>query len=365
MSDWHDAPQSRRDGPLPTPPGEEEPPAPRGNVPGSFWTALVCAALAIAAFAWATAGTVMPPAERWAALTVFSLLVLATTVQGSAEFFDALGQVVRRDLRALTTLLALLPVLYAAYSTLVREFRWEGLLVALAFAILPGLAFAHGHGQRTPTLLDAVAALYLLLSLEFGLVPALELPQQGGLVSFFRLSTVPLLLLLLAARGWPGLGFTWFMRGPDLRAALLGASALLLPLGLALATGLVERGGAVPAPLDTLALAANTYFLTALPTELLLRGLVQNGLQKWLVGLLRRNAGTLRVLWLAGPTAVGVAALIGGATTLQMPATALPGFWLAALAHLSFGLVYQHTGKVTVSAVTHMLVVWGWLVFAG
>jgi hypothetical protein len=105
-------------------------------------TALVFAILMNGAFVLATADAVMPPTERWAALTTFALLSLAYTLQGSPEVYDALGRIVRRDTRALVPLVLLLPVLYTSYSLAVDEFQWDGLLIGLAFAVLPALALS-------------------------------------------------------------------------------------------------------------------------------------------------------------------------------------------------------------------------------
>jgi hypothetical protein len=342
-----------------------EPQPPRQHrLPAGFFTALACAVLLIGAFVLETASTPMPPAERWAALTTFGLLALVYVLQGSPELYDALGRIVRRDVRALVTLLLLLPVLYTSYSSAVDAFSLEGLLIALAFVFLPALAFWQSRRQRTPTLLDLTATLYLLLSLMFGLLPVLPLPQQGGVVDFFWLSAMPLLLLLLAARSWAGLGFTWFISRADLRNALMVALLLLFVLGGAsLVAGVVQLATSFPTAINALLLAIEIYFLVALPQEILFRGVAQNGIQRFADAKLWRGPGnpsTLRQPQLLG--LVG-ASLLFGASYISYPVAEPHNFLLVTIAGLGYGWVYQRTGKVTASAITHMLLVWGWAMF--
>jgi hypothetical protein len=347
----------------------ERKPSSSSALPSGLLTGLICAALLITAFVLETLGTPMPPRERWAALTTFGLLALAYTVQGSPELYDALGRTVRRDIRSLVPLLLLLPVLYVSYSLAVATFSISGLLIALAFITLPTLALAQSHGQRTPTFFDLVALLYLLLSLVLGLVPELPLPQQGGIVGFFWLGSVPLLLLLLAARSWAGLGFTWFLNAADLRRAVLsGVVAVLLLALLALAAGLAQQAARPPGLVTMLIQAVLLYFLVALPQEILLRGVLQNGLTRVAEAALWRGPGAQPPALLR-PASIGLAAtalvaagiaallpLFQSVYPLAMPTHPL----LVGLAALGYGWVYQRTGKVTASAVSHMLVIWCW-----
>ncbi|MCU0493074.1 MAG: CPBP family intramembrane metalloprotease [Chloroflexaceae bacterium] len=371
----------------------------RPGAPAGLLAACCCALLLIGSFAAATWATPMPAAERWAALMAFGLLTLAYVAQGSIGLYDGLGRTVQRNGRALLALLALLPVLYLSYSLSVGEFNLFGVVIALIFVALPATAMWLSRGERLPTLLDVVAILYLWLSLEFQLVPGLTLPQQGGLVGFFQLSAVPLLLVLLAARGWPGLGFSWFLSWNDLRVVLLataGLALVLIPLGLA--TGFLRFAPTAAPALELLGRAVFIYFLVALPEELLFRGVIQNGLTRVLEERKARTGnqeprtenrepgdektGDRRPRverstqyavrssqdgssWLAAlrepPTvALVISALMFGASHLNNPPLVGHYFVLATLAGLAYGWVYQRTGKVTASAVVHLLVNWLW-----
>lgn len=351
-------------------PMSEDTPEHRARLPGGLFTALVCAALMITAFAVATVGIRMPSNERWSALTTFTILALGYTLQGSPELYDVLGRIVRRDIRALTVLLLLIPVLYLSYGAAVNDFTWPGLLTTLAFVGLPALVFDQSGHQRTPTLFDLIAALYLLTSLALHLLPVLSLPQQGGLVDFFTLSVAPLLLLLLAARGWPGLGFTWFISSSDLRLALLGAAGLLVALvPLAILLDMAYPAVEASPVLNTLVGAVLTYFLVALPQELFFRGFVQNGIERFLESKLWRGPGSFTSARgsdrLLQPRIIALlcSAMLSGAAYFNPMSYLHSNLLLTIIASLGYGWIYQRTGKVTVSAITHMLVVWCWAFF--
>jgi hypothetical protein len=330
------------------PPERDEPhPTDPFGLPEGLLAAVVGAGLLIGSFAMTTASTTMPPGERWAALTTFGLLAVAYTLPGSAALYDALGRTVRRDWRALATLAALLPALYLAYSVSVGQFQVTGLIAAALFAGLPATALLRSAGARTPTATDVVGLGYMWLSLQLGLLPTVGLPEQGALVGFFQMATPPLLLLLLAARGWPGLGFTWFLSAADLRAALLSSGILVAVVGgLAWATGLIRLPTAFPGgTLIGAALAA--YFFTALPAELLLRGVAQNGVARALAA--RRAPRASQIGLAAGVILAGIGAIVspGGSWRYAL---------VAAVTAIGSGWVYLRTGKVTASAVPHMFV---------
>ncbi|NTW04285.1 MAG: hypothetical protein HGA19_23980 [Oscillochloris sp.] len=330
---------SERDEPHPTDPF---------GMPEGLLAAIVCAGLLISSFVLTTAYTIMPPGERWGGLTTFSLLTVAYTLPGSAAIYDALGRTVRRDWRALAALAALVPALYLAYSVAVDQFQIFSLISAILFVTLPAVALVYAASSRTPTTIDAVGLGYLWLSLQLKLLPGLGLPEQGPLVGFFQLAAPPLLLLLLAARGWPGLGFTWFLSAQDLRMALL-ASSILLPImgGLSWALGIINIPTAIPNGGALIGAALAAYFFTTLPTELLLRGVAQNGI-----------ARVLSTHDMPHASIIGLAAGAILAFTCTLISTA--GSWqlglITGIASLGYGWIYQHTGKVTASAVPHMFV---------
>jgi membrane protease YdiL (CAAX protease family) len=124
----------------------------------------------------------------------------------------------------------------------------------------------------------------------------------------------------------------------------------------------------MPSVLDMLVLAVNTYFLLALPQEILFRGLIQNGIARFAEAKLWRGPGSFAAegpARLLHPGMIGLvgASLIAGLTYVYHPVLPPEHIALGVLANLGFGWVYQRTGKVTASAVAHMLVIWFWLIF--
>lgn len=315
------------------------------GLPEGLLAAIVGGLLLVGTFALASAAIPMPPAERWAALTTFALLAAGATLPGCAALYDGLGRAVRGDARAGYALLALAPALYAAYALAVRELNLAGFASACFFAGVPALALWRSGRSRQPTVFDGLALAYLAASLWLGLLPPLGLPQQGALVGFFQLASVPLLLLLFAMRGWPGVGFTWHLSWPELRDALLaGLAALAAPLLLALAGGGLSLAGRPPTAVALLLAAVGGYFFVALPAELLLRGGIQNGLARALAPTMGATAG-----WVALALAAGLWAAVG------MLRGGLPGALLGLAAGAAGGWTYRRTGKVTAAAVSHLL----------
>lgn len=323
------------------------------GLPEGLLAALVGLALLVGAFALATSVTPMPPAERWAALTTLVVLGVGATLPGCAALYDALGRVVRADVRAGLSLLAVVPALYAAYAWAVRELTVPGLVAAVLFAAVPGAAAAMVGQRRAPALPDIVAFIYIAASLWLGLLPRLTLPQQGGLVGFFQLASAPLLLLLYALRGWPGVGFTWHLSWKELRVAFLAAIPAVLVVGAFYLLVVGGNGLGFGAGWRLVSGIVTSYFFVALPAELLLRGGAQNGLERALRGPM--GARGRQVALLASALLSALAGGLAGGVT---------GALIGAVVGLAAGWVYERTGKVTASAVTHTLIAWMAVLFA-
>ncbi len=318
------------------------------GLPEGLLAALIGALLLVGAFALASSSIAMPPSERWAALTTVTLLALGVTLPGCAALYDALGRSVRRAPRAGYALLAIVPALYAAYALAVRELTVADLTSACLVAGVPALALWRAGQQRQPTIFDGLALAYLAVSFWLGLLPELGLPQQGGLVSFFQLASVPLLLLLFALRGWPGVGYSWHLSGQELRDALLAAALGLLIVGATLLLlGALRPPLVIPTAGTVLLSAVGAYFYTALPSELLLRGGIQNGLSRALAPTMGAT-GAFVALGLVVLGWLGLGMLRGG----------WPGALAGAVVGAAGGWTYLRSGKVTAAAVSHALIIW-------
>jgi len=197
---------------------------------------------------------------------------------------------------------------------------------------------------------SAFSGVYLLPQADALLVPGVSLPVV-------KLTAILLTLFLFLIRHpLEGIGFTVAWRWKDLGHALLGVCAFAvvgIPVGMAL--GFLQFRPVWPEPFELAARILAGYLLVALPEEVLFRGIIQNMLQK---------------RWRRGFLVLPLAAFIFGMAHLN---NATPGFaepnWayvlMATLAGLVYGWVWRRSKKVTVSALTHMLVNLMWsIVFA-
>lgn len=203
---------------------------------------------------------------------------------------------------------------------------------------------------------DVALILVFWLPLEFGWVSSLKLQllPEGRLRANLLVAIDLALLVYLVLRPLPRVGYAFRLTAQDGRCiliALIAYGAIAIPLGLAI--GFLEFSLAGGGLIDWLLRWPIIYFFTALPEELLFRGLVQNQLEGRL-----RNARA----------ALGITAVIFGLAHLNNP---LPGFavpnWtyalMAALAGIAYGWTWHRTHKITASAIVHASVNFTWASF--
>ena len=286
------------------------------------------------------------------ALLLVLAFYLAFASQGFTERLRRLFPGTPRKL--CLAMVLLLPYLMARLpapvtAELVREVAFLAL-----YLLLPVLLLLMRKAPARPLdALDLVALLLLWLPFELGWLPAVKVALAPGmklpLVQFIALGQALLLYRIVRPLE---LGFDFRLSRADLRLALAATAAFLalaLPLGLWL-----DFIKVAPAPLNAVTLLAvpiGGYFLVALPEELLFRGIIQN--------LLERRLGRGLAPLLA------TAAIFGLAHLNNFSPHHAPPNWhyafMAALAGIAYGWVWQRTGKVTAAAITHVLVNWGWL----
>jgi membrane protease YdiL (CAAX protease family) len=142
------------------------------------------------------------------------------------------------------------------------------------------------------------------------------------------------------------------LRLKDVRSALLGlatfaAVGILLGLGI----GFLRFDPSVPGGVDLVLGLLGGYLFTALPEELLFRGLIQN--------LLTRRIGKAAIGLVIASIVFGLSHLNNSTPRFAEPNWAYA--LMATLAGLAYGWVWLRSQKVTASALTHALVnaVWG------
>jgi membrane protease YdiL (CAAX protease family) len=247
--------------------------------------------------------------------------------------------------------------LLATYSALAGRPVWAqaarfavyGLVVIGAALTLP-----RARPLKAPWRLFATLVL-LWAPLEFGWVGGLRLPAAHGLDLSPLLAIDLALVLFLAARPVPDIGFTFSWRGREIATAALAFVAfavIAIPAGFAI--GFLHYGWRPFDPLQWTTTLLSIYFFTAIPEELLFRGLIQNTIEKLRPGAKWRLASLV------------IAAVIFGASHLDNPPVPNIRYaCLATVAGLAYGAVWIRTRKVTVSALTHAAVDIVWVLVLG
>ncbi len=206
-----------------------------------------------------------------------------------------------------------------------------------AYLLLPALLLAPG-ATRTgrPPLRELAAIAVLWLPVELRVLPAIPVPGPVGYDAARFFGLLDALYLFTVVRHLD-LGYSFALRPADIGRALLAFLAfavVALPIGFL--THFIQwkatQQHAGPALLSALLI----YLTTALPEELLFRGMIQGLLVEW-VGPWGGLLG---------------AAVIFGLAHLPDPRYVV----LATLAGIAYGWVYLRTRRTTASAITHMLV---------
>lgn len=314
-----------------------------------------CAALA-ASFGLTTAAIAaawtrhLPPAEILRASPAIFLILAAFLALTSSRVRSLLAQWIGSSwLRALLSSQAItLP--YLCYAIALSRFSTTDFLALLAYVNFPLLVLLWERRNRLSFWFDAVALLAIWLPLELSWLPALWSwpPGQPGRYLNGFLGALLALVGFELVRGLPGIGFTLRCRAHDARIAA-AASASFLPIGLLLGMligflGRFEWPSSLPAAALRI---AGIFLVTALPEELLFRGLLQNLLRTW--------TGRPWLSMVLASLCFGAAhANVGAFPDWRLPL-------LATLAGLAYGWAYEKGGTLMAPALTHTLVNTVWL----
>jgi membrane protease YdiL (CAAX protease family) len=231
----------------------------------------------------------------------------------------------------------------------------DGLARMLAYLFVPGLVLLLRPVRNKPLdPFDLLAILALWLPVEFDWLPDASVPLMPGVqLPVPKLTAVCLgFLLFLVIRPVERLNYTYQLGRTDVLSALLALAAFALvgvPLGMAM--GFIQAGLAPFDAVGWLLKLLAIYFLTAVPEELLFRGIIQN--------LIEQRFGQTQVTWIAAAVIFGLSH-INNATAHHVPPN-WPYVIMATLAGLAYGWAWRKSGKITASAITHTLVnfIWG------
>jgi hypothetical protein len=187
---------------------------------------------------------------------------------------------------------------------------------------------------------------YLLPEVNAQLIAGIEIPLQTLIALLLAL------YLFLIRHPIDRIGFSFRISSQDLKFALIGLMGFIivgLPIGLGI--GFISFNPDLPTLVDLIFGIIGGYLLTALMEEVLFRGIIQNLLTKRM---------SKNLIALAISSAIFGLAHLNNVT----PRYPIPNWGyvlMASMAGLAYGWVWQKSGKVTVSAITHMLVnlIWG------
>lgn len=236
---------------------------------------------------------------------------------------------------------------------------WRDLAKMILFVgpTTTAVIYRPGHAKRLHPL-DIFVILAIWFPIEFGWLPDVQAHLATGIdLPIPMLTAVVLILLLyLVIRPLPGIGYTFKLSRSDGKHILNGLTAYTL---IGIPIGLLTRFlifGIAPFDTFTWILAWPLgYLFTALPEELLFRGVIQNQLQS-----------RLKNKWLAlliASVIFGLAHLNNG--TVGYPVPNWMYVLMASLAGLAYGWTWHKTGKITAAAVVHATVNFLWGIFLG
>jgi membrane protease YdiL (CAAX protease family) len=239
-----------------------------------------------------------------------------------------------------------LAAIFCGATAFYGALSWQLAAVLGGYVLLPTTCIVLGSRPGDPAGfwdLCAIVALWLPLELAVGasLVPR---PAQGVVHAIaYGVALTLALLLFLIYRRLPGIKFNLPRSVSDLTTALVGfllAALILIPAGLAVGfLGPPHVPGQRPG--FWVVRIALIFVATALPEEILFRGLIQN----WLT----QRFGNSNL-------PIALAALVFGLSHLNNAPGPPPNWryaFLATLAGFLFGKVFQRSTSVLASAAVH------------
>ena len=279
----------------------------------------------------------------------FGLLLLSYLLFTSRHYVEWLRE---RTAKSRLLFPAMLLAIYVLYALGPGRLRVPESLVIPAYLAFPVLfaTLAARRGER-PNRYDLLTVAFLYLPIELSALARAWQVSYAGIPSpthaFSQVLGMNLALFcFLVIRPLDGMGFTLRLKKPDVVQALV-AFAWFFPVALAfgVATGLVPFTPHLPSAALVIPMILGKSLMVALPEEVLFRGLLQN--------LMQRAAPSAR--WRVA--ALIVSSVIFGFTHVNNnPLFDWRYVTIASVAGIAYGVVYNRTGKVTASAITHSLI---------
>lgn len=260
------------------------------------------------------------------------------------------GHLIWQDLICLILYITLPTLLLHRQSQQVDRSQWAklGAVLLLWIPIEPDLFLGILQLLSNQTWTANISTPNLLPTIEVSLLGSLAwVPCPISTLIGLNLA----LFLFLVAHPLPNIGFTTHLTRYDFKQALTGfASFSLIALPMGLSIDFLVWQPQWPGIFTLLEWSVLGYLLVALVEEFLFRGLIQN--------LLRSVTQNKMISLVPAAFIFGVSHLNNATPRFTEPNW---GYLLmGSLAGLAYGWVWLRTGKVTASALTHMLVNLTW-----
>jgi CAAX protease family protein len=275
-------------------------------------------------------------------------------ILGSDKCLEDLQHALSANALWILAIIIALSGIYSIYSIATNTAGLRPVLVMAAYLSMPFFLLAKQRGVARSTWLDAAAILWIWLPLELGIMRRLLVPSatMPGLHYVFAegLAINVGIVAFGAWRRFRGIGYRFEFSWKTISVAVLSFvlfAAIAIPLGLSI--HFIRYSFELQKLLFAPAAFLGIFLFTAIPEELLFRGLIQNWFER------RAVRPILSLL---------IASVVFGASHLNNgpPIPNYKYFLLATIAGLFYGWTWKQTGSLTASAITHALVDTAWSV---
>ena len=312
----------------------------------------------------------LPTVQKCSSILTLTLLMLAYIGLADPSLVALIRQVFHQNQWRPVVPQVGLWIIFLGFAASTGRFELSDTILVLGYLLLPMVLiqldsyFQKEELRLSVFLCSAILAIWL--PVEFGWLPTVAMSPHGGVSLSLLLGVISTLHLFLVVRKLEGMGYSYVLNGRDWKIVSLYFSLFMaffaIPLGISLqfSTSAEQVEKLWLWPLRALAI----FFTTAVPEEILFRGIIHNLIQRTLRGRIRISLVLSSIIFgLAHANNQEpplIKFTIQGYGTVDFP-------WvyvlLATIAGVFYGLAYVRTGKLTTAALVHCLVDTWWSLF--
>jgi membrane protease YdiL (CAAX protease family) len=300
-------------------------------------------------------------------LLAFILFMGTYILQGNPILLDYFSKKVNMSAILIWCLPIGLWLLSVLYGLITKQFTWQLLLVGLVYCAIGSILilFLKNRSEQLH-ILDAILILFLWFPIEFSWTPNLNIPPAHSVADVYKLIGLALIIYFyVVIRNLPDVGFTYQLKKNDLWMGLKNF-LLFMPIALFVGfpTNFIDISTQMPEFGAMITSLLGIAFFIALPEEILFRGVIHNLIEK----RLRNKKHGLFIALTISSIIFGLAHGNNHNPPFIDINLGKLGIWqapwvyilLATMAGFFYGWAYIKTRKVTVAAITHLLVDWFW-----